>query len=1547
MNHKFLVVIILLFCHLGFGQVNFEGKRQFCNEWINPNQSYYKFTVSEDGIYKISAQDLVTNKIDLNSFEGKQIKLIRNGKQIPIYVSNQGTLTTADYILFAGKKNRSEFDIPLFKSEEELLNPAYSMFTDKAAYFLTWDPSIPPVNIQLITNELTDTVPREKYYFHQSEIVFQNELNKRGQGFDHKLKYPKFDVGQGYSTSPFAEKTIALEFPHWFKSTESTILQAYFGGYGEDGTRHKAEFYIDEQLKSFASFIGFKVKKGELSIPEYDMKSSINLKIKANGSPGESIVLSYVNYTYTRDFDFDFVKSAKINVTASTIKKHFIINNFDGGDAIVVMDINNNLFLRAARNLNGSYSFQLPESNKERTIYLYNEQHIHSIKEMSSIKTESITNENIDYLILSHSKLLNDANQYVQEYANYRRSIEGGAYKVKVVDVNNLYDQFSFGIQGHSQALRNYFNYIKTFYPNLKHVFIIAKGLEIQNYRQDAQAESTYHLVPTYGVPGSDPLLVTDENDQQLYSLGRLPVIDPKEIHSYLNKIKEHEYYVNNQATEHENMQWNKRIIHLAGGDPLLYTTLETSLNNMRSIIEHNQFGASVKTFHKENAGSLQGESITDLLSMIDEGVSLISYLGHSAQFKLDFNITNAKTFSNKGRYHTFLAMGCFAGQIFATSRSISEEHNLVAEKGSIVYLSNSTAGIPYVLGVYGDEFYRALGGSYYGKTLGETIKATNNIILTSTDEFVRTQALSLTYNGDPAFRMNVLKGQDFMPIKGSLTTKVKSIFAEDKSFDVKLDIMNLGVNYNDSLEIEFKMKLPSGEIKTVLQTKILSPQYNATYAFTLPLFDKSSIGINRIYVTVDPADKISEFPNPVAEKNNQLLNQNGEIGVEVNIFGNKAKPMSPCNYDIVTNNQPTLTAYNAITLAGVTNYRFEIDTTALFNSPLKQQKTITQTGGTISWPTKLNLIPGAVYYWRVASEQSNNAPLAWENSSFIYLPNSADGVNQSHYFQFAENTYNNLKIENQRRQFSFTEDLVEFRIANGYIELPSYIRPRIFHGDDYIMDYKYWNYFSNLSGIIVSYFNMQTGSLVRNATGTDYNSFGDTRNAGQPFFIWKTDTRDQRARLMDFLSNTIPSGTVVIIQTLIQYQYSLHTEEWESDGTNNLFSLLNSYGANEFIQLKQLGSVPYNFVFKKGDKSFVPKENVGNLNSESELIHSFYVNKEKGSMQSAIFGPASSWDKMIWNHTTPNALEDLHSVSIIGVKSNGDEIVLYKDVNALNQDLSTVSASEFPRIKLVWNSKDESSRTSAQLNYWRILYKGLPDLAISPALGYTQNKLKLKPGEQLQIEMPVSNISKYDSKPVLVRFTTVHPNGVKVSKTERFTLVASNGRINVPYKFKSLFTAGKFQVIIELNPNADQEESDYSNNIAIIGFEVLARTTEEAVAIANGEKENFGNEKIESRSVESSSQQPNAEFRPNPTNGFGNLNIVLNNESKETEWSLQILDIAGREVYQKALALESKSKLSIPIEIPINLENGSYFYRIRNTQAKLSSDWNKLAIAR
>lgn len=61
-----------------------------------------------------------------------------------------------------------------------------------------------------------------------------------------------------------------------------------------------------------------------------------------------------------------------------------------------------------------------------------------------------------NYLILYHPNLTDDGHgsNYVQEYADYRASQAGGAYKVALINVEALYDVFAYGIHTHPLAVK-------------------------------------------------------------------------------------------------------------------------------------------------------------------------------------------------------------------------------------------------------------------------------------------------------------------------------------------------------------------------------------------------------------------------------------------------------------------------------------------------------------------------------------------------------------------------------------------------------------------------------------------------------------------------------------------------------------------------------------------------------------------------------------------------------------------------------------------------------------------------------------------------------------------------------------------------------------------------------------------------------------------------------------------------------------------------------------------------------------------------------------
>src|SRR6056297_3586777 len=80
-----------------FGQVNAQP---FGNEWINYDQRYYKFPVSEEGVYRINYNALAAAGIPLGSIDPRSIQMYNREQEVPIYVKGEedGSFGLTDHI---------------------------------------------------------------------------------------------------------------------------------------------------------------------------------------------------------------------------------------------------------------------------------------------------------------------------------------------------------------------------------------------------------------------------------------------------------------------------------------------------------------------------------------------------------------------------------------------------------------------------------------------------------------------------------------------------------------------------------------------------------------------------------------------------------------------------------------------------------------------------------------------------------------------------------------------------------------------------------------------------------------------------------------------------------------------------------------------------------------------------------------------------------------------------------------------------------------------------------------------------------------------------------------------------------------------------------------------------------------------------------------------------------------------------------------------------------------------------------------------------------
>src|SRR5688572_5078300 len=136
-RNLFFYSCLLCFFLTGFAS-NAQTTPVYGNEWINYNQPFYKIKVASNGMHRLTYTDLVAAGI--SNVNPQKFQLFRRGRELAIYVNGQadGVLNAGDYIDFYGKRNDGETDVDFYSNPANQVHKYYSLFTDTAAYFLTW-----------------------------------------------------------------------------------------------------------------------------------------------------------------------------------------------------------------------------------------------------------------------------------------------------------------------------------------------------------------------------------------------------------------------------------------------------------------------------------------------------------------------------------------------------------------------------------------------------------------------------------------------------------------------------------------------------------------------------------------------------------------------------------------------------------------------------------------------------------------------------------------------------------------------------------------------------------------------------------------------------------------------------------------------------------------------------------------------------------------------------------------------------------------------------------------------------------------------------------------------------------------------------------------------------------------------------------------------------------------------------------------------------------------------------------------------------------------
>ncbi len=1401
---RFLFIFFVLI--LGFAAK--VSAQIYGNEWISYSQSYYKVYVSTDGMCRLNYSTLASAGIPLNSIDPRSIQVFNKGIEQYIYVKgeNDGVFNTNDYIEFYGEHNDGSLDTPLYKGGIGQPNKNYSLFSDSAVYFVTWNSSVSNRRISLEADNNFSTYTPTPYVFKTSRQDYTTQYFA-GETFTSGITDPDYTWCEGwfdYVLNLGQSKTKSLPTKNKYPSgpaAEAEIVEVGASNFAAlSGDHHLRITFAGNTIDTV--FEGYKVLKFNRSIPISLLGSSASdftfASVDDIGSGSDRTAIAYIQIKYPHSMNLEGTSAFWLQAQdALQAKSFFNFTNINiaAGDTAQLYDITNHRLIKMYFD-GTTHKCLLPNSGSEKNCMVFTQASVKNITHLypvngnaSFMNYKSIADNNLsDYFIITHNSLLSS----VQDYNTYRNN---SGYHSQIIDVDHLYDEFAYGILKSPMGLRNFIRYAyNKFVTKPKYVFIIGKGLRagadgaFPAYRNNLQ-NYNLTLVPSIGNPPSDVLFsqgILDTLFQPAVPIGRLAAQSTADVDLYLEKVQQYELQ---QANPQE---WMKTVLHFGGGTSAgEQAGFANYLNHYKQSIQGSLFGADVKTFLKTSTAPIQINQSDSLKTLINNGVSMMTFFGHAAGIGFDQSIDNPSEYNNDGKYPFLLANSCYAGDIFQTGGSSSEEFVLIPHKGMIGYLASISVGLPDKLNTFSDELYKNISYKKYGSSIGDIIKNTISTIQIP-DIALKETCLTMTLHGDPAIRINSASKPDYTVDATDVYFSPANVTSDLDTFNIAIIPTNIAKAVEDSFMVQVIRTFPDGSTTQTYLKLIKAPFYKDTIALRIPVDVAKGLGLNRFKITLDFYNEIDE-----------ISDMNNSVEVPLFIKSSEIIPVLPVKYAIIPSLPVTLQASTGFSFIGSETYEFQLDTTDKFSSPIRQTGHVTHIGGVVSWtPTFPILIDSIVYYWRVSIDSGGGHQYNWRESSFQYI-NGKRGWGQAHFYQFKNDNYQYVRYNRPMHRFDFVNNVKSLTCQTGFY-------PHIAWNDEWYkindVEMAIWSSLANNgNGVLVAVFDSVSSDPWTNPIYTE------------PVYRFDISTQDSagRASLQNLLSS-IPANNHVLV-------YS-HRNHYAQSFSNALYSQFESIGSGQIRTLPN--NIPYIIFGKKGSSIGSAHEVEGSsITSVVNLADTLVTKWNSGYILSETVGPASKWISLHWHQRAlTNNATDYVRLNVIGIKTNGAIDTLIRNLPPDSADIynlnTRINAVVYPNIKLLVRMSDDSLHTPAQMKRWQVFYDGVPETALDPALHFVFHGDTVQEGDKVILSTATRNISMYDMDSLLIKYWmvdknhTIHPLGQFRHRKHPANDVLFD-TISAPTSGMD----GLNSLWMEVNPNSDQPEQTHFNNIGVVNF--------------------------------------------------------------------------------------------------------------------------------
>lgn len=1427
------------------------------NEWINHAQSYYKMRVAADGLYRLSAATL--QAAGVNTSNPANLQLFRMGQQVPLHVqTNAGQL---EYVEFYGRKHRGELDRHLYSNPQHWFNQEFSLVSDTMAYFLTAG-SAPGLRYTEQSANLSNLPPKENHCWFPGRFVYTTgsgaawNPGRRYQVSTEQLSKSLYEYGEGFGSSTGSIFNVVVPTPNAVSGGPNAQVSARLyamrlSGLGSIDT-HRIEVRIGNTTLGTHTLIRDSVATlADNAAVSLLGAANTTVQLRVVTGMTAAFTVAHVEIEYPRSFNFGGASAFAFRLKASSARRYLEMTGINptgaSAQTIYLYDLTNHRRIQCFWDGVKAMT-DLPASSADMELLLVNTAAPGAWSPMMQLQPVQFTPYSdygwVDYMMVTHNSLRNDGmGDPVLEYAAFRAS---KGFAPHIADIDELYNQFAYGIDYHPIAVRNFALYMRN---NVwgsggipRYLFLVGKGRDYNQVRVTVPSELK---IPAYGAPVSDQVGVAPFGSKSpSVAVGRLAASTAGQVRLYLNKMLEMETLLQGAASTPAERAWTKNVLHLGGGaDAYQQNLISGHLNTMKATAQAPHFGANVESFFKTSSAPIQAAQSAFLDSLINSGTALITFFGHSSANSFDFNLDYPGNYTNQSKYPLILALGCYGGTISAATPLISEQFVFEPDAGAAVFLASTGAAALSALNAFAQQFYNYMSGSAYGKGGGhimrEAIRHLESVGWLSNSTTIEMVCEYMSYHGDPAFDMHAHLRPDYYIDAGLVSHSPNVVTTQMDEFTLHLDVRNLGRAIDTVFWVEITRQYADGQtIVLAHRQQMTAPYHTGILDIVLPIdgANPNTLGVNVFTIKIDADEEIAELPDPAAEQNNIVLQY------AIHILSDAVLPVYPYEFAIVPETPIKLKASTGQSFAPIQSYRIQLDTTEYFNSPLFQQTVITQSGGLLEWTPPMAFQDSLVYYWRVSVDTvATGLSPQWAYSSFIYLNGSYPGWNQSHFFQYHKDRLHNIELPEGPRTFNYISSLQEITLTNGYTPNPLLAERLSIYLNGNQLDKCRCPSSNGIYVTVLDSADLEVWELPGPLGNSLYGAINcDLSGRTAKAFLFPTlNNPAAQDSLQNFLQNVIPDGFYVLAYSLnnagiSSWQNAQVVNEWLNQGGDaNKFSLLQNTS----------GGLPFAFFYQKNNFAFPYKvTELGNTQMDiielSGLIPGSWY---RGYLESTRIGPALEWTHLYWDHSALDALPgDVTEVDVFGVDALGNRTLLIENLTQLDTSLTGISTQAYPYLQMQWHTSDQLHKTSPQLDYWRIQSAMVPEAALRADLYLLSQFDTVQRGQDFRFSVAMQNISATDMDSMLVKF---HILGDTTLHYQRLAPLPAGDTLWATFHTTTFHLGGWQQLLVEINPDNDQPERYHFNNIGLYRFFVaedrinpLLDVTFDGVHIMNGD---------------------------------------------------------------------------------------------------------------